>query len=210
MARTRIKFCGVTRPQDAHHAAQLGVDAIGMVYVHASPRCIPCATGAEIARSLPAFVSRVALFADPSAEWVRHVLAQVEVDCLQFHGAEPASFCRSFGKPYLKAIPMNPAPARWPAVCDDYPDARALVLDGHTPGGQGGGGIVFDWRAAAPCAPRPVLLAGGLHADNVAQAIAQARPWGVDVSSGIEHAPGVKDARKMADFVQEVQRADRA
>lgn len=204
--RTRIKICGITRAQDALHAAACGADAIGLVFVPASPRFIAPERAAMIARRLPPFVDRVALFMDAEPQWVRQVVAAVRPTLLQFHGGEPAAFCESFGLPYLKAVPMGDGadPAQAAAA---WPSAAALLLDGHGAGEQGGSGRSFDWSAVGEL-PLPWILAGGLRPDNVGRAIRTARPWGVDVSSGVESAPGRKDPQLVERFIDEVLRAD--
>lgn len=204
--RTRIKFCGITRIEDALAAARLGADAIGLVFARGSPRFISPDKAAMIRRPLPPFMQTVALFRNSDATLVREVLAAVQPDLLQFHGEENREFCESFGRPYLRAVPMKSGQdlSRW---AGDFPSAAALLLDGHGAGESGGQGSTFDWNKAV-IADKPVVLAGGLNADNVAEAIRKMRPYGVDVSSGIESAPGVKDHAKMQRFIEQVRRAD--
>lgn len=204
--RTRVKFCGLTAVDDALAAAALGVDAIGLVFVPGSPRCVSTDQAAAIARALPPFVARVALVMDAEPEAVRAILSDVPVDWLQFHGREDDDFCAAFARPWLKAVPM--------AEVDDltgfmarHPRAGGFVLDSHVAGGAGGTGSVFDWRRAEGAHARPVLLAGGLRPENVREAITRTRPWGVDVSSGIESSPGRKDRDRMKSFLDEVRRA---
>ena len=206
-ARTRVKICGITRPEDGRRAAELGADAIGLVFVAASPRAVTAARAAEIVALLPPFVARVGLFVDADATNVAAVLRQVSVDMLQFHGEEPASYCRQFGLPYLKAISVRPDRDLASSMAQ-YPDAAGLLLDTYHPAVAGGSGACFDWGRVPPQRPRPIVLAGGLHPGNVADAVRQVRPFAVDVSSGVESAKGVKDAIKMAEFIQGVQRAD--
>lgn len=203
---TRIKFCGITRPQDARLALDLGVDAIGLVFTRRSQRFLGISQARDIRRLLPPFASAVALFMDDEPGWIEEVIAGVQPDLLQFHGAETASFAASFSRPYVKAVPM--------ASVDDavayvglHPAASGFLLDGHALGALGGNGEVFDWKRA-PRTSKPVILAGGLDADNVAQAIGLVRPYAVDVSSGIESSPGMKDAARMRRFVQSVRNAD--
>lgn len=209
--RTRIKFCGLTRRDDALAAAALGVDAIGLIFAASSRRCLSPATAQAIATALPPMVSRVGLFQDTDATSIRAVLAAVELDILQFHGDESAAFCAQFGKRWLKAVPMG--------VLTDAVDlqrylaehvaAAGFVFDSHGANRPGGSGEPFDWRRLPATLARPLVLAGGLTASNVASAIRQLRPFAVDVSSGIESAPGVKDHAKMRLFVAEVRRAER-
>lgn len=208
MSRTRIKFCGMTRPEDVRHAATLGVDAIGLVFTRQSPRSLDTARAIAIRAEVPPMVAVVALFMDDDAEWVRAVQRAVRPDLLQFHGSEDAAFCEAFATSYLKVVAM--------AGRDDvtgllqaHPSAAGFLLDGHAPGEAGGSGKRFDWSRVPAQSRRPLVLAGGLDAGNVADAIRQARPWGVDVSSGIEQSPGIKDLQRMREFVWAVHEADR-
>lgn len=205
--RTRIKFCGVTRAPDAEVAVALGVDAVGIVCTRRSQRFVGISQARMIRRRLPPFVTLAALFLDDEASWVEEVIAGVQPDLLQFHGAEAAGFAASFARPYLKAIPM--------ASTDDvgqfaagYPDAAGFLLDSHAHGQPGGSGEIFDWNRKLAASGRPIVLAGGLDARNVVQAIAAVRPFAVDVSSGIEAAPGIKDVARMRCFVAAVRAAD--
>jgi phosphoribosylanthranilate isomerase len=207
-ARVRVKLCGMTRLEDALAAARLGADAIGLIFAAASPRRVEVAQGAAIARALPPFVARVALFLDQDADFVARVLAEVPVDLVQFHGREDASFCRAFGKPYLKVVPMADVDDV-PAYAARYPDAAGFLLDSHGAGAAGGSGRTFDWSRAADAVarlPRPVLLAGGLKPENVHAAVTAVKPWAVDASSGVEASPGTKDHARMAAFIDEVRR----
>lgn len=207
MSRTRIKFCGITRPADADAAVRLGADALGLVFDARSPRCVAPAAARALARQLPPFVQTVALFRDAGAEAVLAVLETLAPDLLQFHGRETPEFCAQFAWPYLKAVPMA-EPQDLGDWALRYGEARALLLDAHRAGGMGGTGRSFDWSAIPRSSPKPLVLAGGLTPDNVAQAITMARPYAVDVSSGIESAPGIKDPERMRRFIEEVRRAD--
>lgn len=210
--RTRCKICGITRVADALTAARAGADAIGLVFYPGSPRCVSSEQARAIAQALPPLVTIVGLFKDQSASEVAAVLAAVPLTLLQFHGSESAEFCRQFGKSYFKAIAMGRAPGQAGTIeeirdnCAAFPDAAALLFDSHAPGAVGGSGATFDWKQL-PALSRPWLLAGGLTPQNVAAAIRTTRPYGVDVSSGVESAPGIKDAAKLQDFIAEVQRA---
>jgi phosphoribosylanthranilate isomerase len=203
MSATRIKFCGITRVEDALAAAELGADAVGLVFVPASPRCAELATACSIRRALPPFVSLVALFLDAEPARIRQVIEQVGPDALQFHGGEPEADCRRWGRPYVKALAMG-SELDWRARLGDYPSAQGFVLDSHVAGGMGGSGQAFDWTRLAPPHPRPLILAGGLGPGNVAAAVRQVQPWAVDVSSGIESAPGIKSRALMQSFIDEV------
>jgi phosphoribosylanthranilate isomerase len=204
--RTRIKFCGITRIQDAHAAAALGVDAIGLVLTRKSPRFVEIAQAREIRRSLPPLMAAVALFMDDEPAWIAQAIDAIAPDLLQFHGGESAADCVRYGRRYLKVVPMGDG-ADLHDIVTAHPAATGFLLDGHAPGEQGGRGKPFDWSRVPEDLQRPVLLAGGLTCDNVASAIRAARPYAVDVSSGIESAPGVKDPDKMRRFVEEVERA---
>jgi len=204
--RTRIKFCGMTRAQDLAAAHQLGVDAIGLVLVPKSPRYVEPAAAAQLRATTKLTV--VALFQDSDAAFVRHATEEVRPDLLQFHGDESEPFCASFGLPYLKAVSMH-ASQDLSKLRDSFASAAGLLLDSHRAGGLGGTGHAFDWSAVAPI-DKPIVLAGGLNAANVGEGIARLHPAAVDVSSGIEEKPGVKDSAKMRDFVEAVRAADRA
>lgn len=208
LRRTRIKFCGFTRSSDIAEAVALGVDAIGLILVPQSPRAVTLEQAAALKTAIPPFVSSVVLLRNPDAGLVREVIGTINPTLLQFHGEESAAFCESFGHPYLKAIAMQHQTRALAEIAAEYASAEALLLDGHAPGGLGGGGVAFDWARATEAVGLPIMLAGGIRPDNVAAAIAAARPYAVDVSSGIEQAPGQKDSGKMRDFAREVRRAD--
>ncbi|MFW5816097.1 MAG: phosphoribosylanthranilate isomerase [Wenzhouxiangella sp.] len=200
---TRVKICGITSIEDAAHAAAAGADAIGLVFVEASRRCVSAASAREICRALPPFVTRVGLFMNASVAQVEAVLEQVRLDGLQFHGDEPAAFCASFGRPWFKALAMGGAePPDWKA----FAEADALLLDSHGGGKLGGSGETFDWDRV-PALGRPWILAGGLNPANVALACRRLRPDAVDVSSGVEIRPGIKDHKAMNEFIKAVRNA---
>lgn len=201
--RVRIKICGMTRTEDVVAAAQLGVDAVGLVFYAKSPRNVNIEQAQALVAALPAFVTPTALFLDPDAEMVRQILGKVRIELLQFHGGEPAEFCRSFGRPYIKAVPMG-SQADLAEYVQRHAQAAALLLDSHAAGQKGGTGKSFDWAAIPRFEGAPLILAGGLNPGNVASAIRMVRPYAVDVASGVESAPGIKDPNKMAAFAQEV------
>jgi phosphoribosylanthranilate isomerase len=206
--RTRIKFCGLTRAEDVAVACALGVDAIGFVFAERSKRRVSPTQAAPLRDALDPFVASVALFMDNDAATVREVIDTVRPTILQFHGAEDDVFCASFGLPYLKAVAMGGEGARADDLAQRYPRATGFLFDSHAAGQAGGSGHAFDWSRIPRDCPRPWLLAGGLHPENVFDAIRATGCWGVDVSSGIESAPGLKDPAKMRQFVEDVRRAD--
>ncbi len=206
--RTRVKICGFTRVEDAVCAAGLGVDAIGLVFYPPSPRHVEIAQAVEIVKALPAFVSVVALFVDGRESQIREVLGQVPVDCLQFHGDETAQACRLYGKRYIKAIRMQRG-IDILGLAQQYHDASGLLLDAYHPDAKGGTGGGFDWELIPKVCHLPIVLAGGLDADNARLAVQAVRPYALDVSSGVEAKKGVKDALKMAAFLREVNEGDR-
>lgn len=205
--RTRVKICGITRPEDAMAAAQLGVDAIGLVFYTKSPRHVELAQARQICQALPAFVTSVALFLNPEPVQVQQVVDELSIDLLQFHGTESAEFCASFSRPYIKALGIEGEHQLQPLV-GEYNQARGLLLDSHLHGAAGGTGKTFDWSLIPAELREKIILAGGLNADNVAQAIAQVRPYGVDLSSGVEASPGIKDIQLMTRLMQQVKRVD--
>lgn len=207
MLRTRIKFCGITRLEDALRGVELGVDALGFVLAPGSPRFLTPQAAAVIRRQLPPLVTAVALLRDAQSDTVWETIDALQPDLLQFHGAETPEFCASFGLPYIKAVAMRGVHHPLPQIARDYAGAAGLLLDGHAPGEMGGQGQTFDWTSIGSLA-RPVILAGGLTPQNVAQAIRIARPYAVDVSSGIESKPGIKDSGKMEAFARQVRGAD--
>lgn len=200
---TRIKCCGMTRVEDALLAAHLGADAIGLVFTVRSKRQVTLARAREIVAALPPFVATVALFMDDDADLVRQVIEEVQPTLLQFHGREIDDWCMQFGRPFLKAIAMGEGAAALPRL-REYPHAAGLLLDGHGFGEAGGSGKAFDWSLLPGELAQPMILAGGLHSDNVADAVRLVRPWAVDVASGVESAPGIKDPDKLAAFIHAV------
>lgn len=203
---TRVKICGITRPEDGRAAAAAGADAIGLVFYPPSPRAVSPAQARAVVAALPPLVGVVALFVDPDPTAVAEVLEAVPVDLIQFHGAEDAAFCRSFHRPYLKALRVTPD-MDWQGAVAPYEDARGLLLDSYHPELPGGTGQTFDWSLVPSTLWRRVILAGGLDAANVAGAIRRYRPPAVDVSGGVESAKGVKDATRITQFMREVRSA---
>ena len=205
--RTRVKICGITRPEDGIEAARLGVDAIGLVFYEKSPRNVTLQQAQSICESLPGFVTVVSLFLNPEAEWVETVLTECPIDLIQFHGKESVKFCRSFAKPYIKALGMVDN-KDLVSQSGQYHDARGILLDSHETGAAGGTGEIFNWDLIPQQFRRSIILAGGLKPDNVAEAIRTVRPYAVDLSSGVEAEPGIKDATLMAQLMNEVRQVD--
>ncbi|MCH8543283.1 MAG: phosphoribosylanthranilate isomerase [Alcanivorax sp.] len=211
MFRTRVKICGITRADDALAAARAGADAIGLVFYGPSPRAVTAEQAAAICAVLPPFVTTVGLFVDATEAEVAAVLSRVPLDLLQFHGDETPEYCRRFDTPWIKALAMRDG-LDVAACATRYAGARGLLLDAWVPGVPGGTGEVFDWARIPDALPMPVVLAGGLTPDNVAQAIARVQPWAVDVSGGVEARDasgdalrGIKSAEAMKAFIQQVQ-----
>lgn len=205
-SRTRIKICGLTRHADVHAAVEAGADAIGFVFYERSPRRVEIAQAAQLARALPPFVTPVGLFVNAEAGRVAQAVAEIPGLLLQFHGDETPDACRRSGRPYLRAARMAPE-IDLLDFARRFGDACGLLLDAFVEG-YGGGGKVFDWSRIPRGVALPIVLSGGLDAGNVAAGIAQLRPWAVDVSSGVEAAPGVKDAAAMHSFCAAVRAAD--
>ena len=207
MNKTAVKICGLTREEDALAAARLGAHALGFVFYARSPRYVEPARAAAIVRVLPPFVTSVGLFVNAQVGDVERVLDEVPLDLLQFHGEETPAYCAQFRRPYIKALRVRPG-VDLLQYARQYEGARGLLLDAFVEGTHGGTGSGFDWNLIPSGLPLPVVLSGGINAGNVTAAIQRVRPCAVDVSSGVEAAPGIKDARKMTDFFQGVRNAD--
>ncbi len=208
--RTRIKICGITRPGDGRAAAEAGADAIGLVFYPPSPRYLSTERALEIRDALPPFVQTVALFVNPDAAQVAQVIGRVRPAMLQFHGEETPQFCAQFGMPYLKACRVKRGTNAGVDLLEylqPFSSAAAWLLDSYVEE-YGGVGERFDWSIVPRRLERPLILSGGLASGNVAEAIRRVRPWGVDVSSGVESAKGTKDSAKIAAFIAEVRNAD--
>lgn len=201
--RTRVKICGITRVEDASAAARLGADAVGLVFYAKSPRAVSIPKAQELVRALPPFVTIVGLFVDAAPEEIRRVLAAVPLDLLQFHGNETPAACRGYGRAYIKAVRMA-RDTDLIGLARPYDDAAGILVDTYVQGVPGGTGQVFEWSRLPAGLACPMILAGGLTPENVAAAVTQVRPWAVDVSGGVEAAPGVKDAAKIAAFIRGV------
>jgi len=204
--RTRVKICGITRASDVQAAAEAGADALGLVFYPPSPRFLALEQARVLRRAVPPFVSAIALFVNPSADAVERVLERVRPDVLQFHGEETPEFCARFGVPYIKACRVRPGfdlLEYW----RPFSGASGWLADAYVEG-YGGAGASFDWKLVPAQLDRPLIVSGGLRRDNVRQAIRALRPWAVDVSSGVESAKGIKDAARIAAFIEEVRNAD--
>ena len=203
MNRTRVKICGITRVEDAVSAVNAGADAIGLVFYAQSPRCVTAEQAQEIVAAIPPFVSVVGLFVNATKTEIEAVLSKVRLDILQFHGDESAHDCEQIKMPYYKAIRVKPDTNLLQYEVE-FSSAKALLLDAHSDVAFGGTGLTFDWSLIPKNLSKPVVLAGGLTADNVASAIQQVQPYAVDVSGGVEMTKGIKDAAKIAAFMRAV------
>ncbi|WP_083827529.1 phosphoribosylanthranilate isomerase [Thiorhodococcus drewsii] len=205
--RTRVKICGLTRVSDVEAAVAAGADALGFVFYPPSPRAVTPEQAARLCAKLPPFVSAVGLFVDAAPEGVRATLDQVPLDLLQFHGDEAPDYCASFGRRWIKALRMRPG-VDLMAERARYAGGAGLLLDAYDPARAGGTGQCFDWDRIPPEIASSVVLAGGLDANNVAEAVERVRPYGVDVSGGVEAAKGIKDQDRINAFMQGVRDGD--
>lgn len=202
----RVKICGITRNLDAQLAVAAGAHSLGFVFYEPSPRYVEPAIAAEIISGLPPFVTSTALFVDAEPDVVAEIVVLTKVDLLQFHGNETPEYCEQFGRPYIKALRMKPGMDLIQQV-SRYASARGVLLDAYKPGVPGGTGEAFEWSRIPDSMRSSIILAGGLSAENVAQAIEQVAPYAVDVSGGVEASAGLKDANKIKCFFEEVARA---
>ena len=209
----RVKICGITSVDDALHVVESGADAIGLVFYKKSSRYVTIDQAVEICDALPPFISVVALFLNASSDYVHEVIADVPCDLLQFHGDESPEFCASFSRAYIKAVAMgveenteDEGSFDFTHYAEQYVGAKGFLVDGHAPGQAGGLGKAFNWENIPVDYPAPIILAGGLTPENVASALGVADVYAVDVSSGVESSPGIKDASKIEKFMQEVRR----
>ncbi len=201
--RVRVKICGITRLEDALCAVEQGADAIGLVFYDQSPRNVSINQAIEIANHIPAFVSVVGLFVNAEPSFINEVITNAKIDLLQFHGDETPEECASYSLPFIKAIRVK-SDTNLVQYAKEYSAAKGLLLDTYAEGVAGGTGHVFDWNLIPKQLAKPIILAGGLKADNVAQAIQQVMPYAVDVSGGVEASKGIKDAAKIAAFMRQV------
>lgn len=203
MNRTRVKICGITQLIDAHASIEAGADALGFVFYDKSPRAISNNDAHEIISNLPAFISKIGLFVNPTYDYVVSVFNSVPLDYLQFHGDEDAAFCEQFKKPYIKAVRMKQT-TNLAAICDEHKKASGILVDAYDAAAYGGTGQTFDWKLLSQVCTLPLVLAGGLTASNVAEAVNAVKPYAVDVSSGVEASKGIKDHRLIKQFIEEV------
>ena len=203
ITRTRVKICGITRVEDALSAVCAGADAIGLVFYASSPRCVSVVQAQKIVAAMPPFVSVVGLFVNASTAEIQSILSQVHLDVIQFHGDETPAQCAQINLPYYKAIRVKPD-TNLLQYAIEFNAAKALLLDAYSEQAYGGTGHTFDWNLIPDNLPKPIILAGGLDANNVANAIQQARPYAVDVSGGVELTKGIKSAGMIAAFMQAV------
>ncbi|WP_020189890.1 phosphoribosylanthranilate isomerase [Pseudomonas putida] len=206
MSNVRSKICGITRIEDALAAAEAGADAIGFVFYAKSPRAVDVRQARAIIAELPPFVTTVGLFVNASRCELNEILEVVPLDLLQFHGDETPQDCEGYHRPWIKALRVRPGDDL-EAASRLYAGARGILLDTYVPGVPGGTGEAFDWSLVPARLGKPIILAGGLSADNVGQAIAQVKPYAVDVSGGVEQAKGIKDAAKIEAFMRAVKQA---
>lgn len=197
---SRVKICGLTRPEDIDAAVAAGADAIGLVFYDPSPRAVNIEKARQLAARIPAFVSVTGLFVNPQVDFVKQVLQHVALDILQFHGDETAAFCEQFHRRWIKAIRVRQQ-GQIEQAFEEYQNSAGLLVDAWHPEQYGGTGHGFNWSLIPEQRSLPLILAGGLQPENVATAVRQVRPWAVDVSGGVEIDKGIKCAKKMADFV---------
>ena len=206
--RTRVKICGITRPEDALAVSSAGADAIGLVFYDKSPRNVTVEQARAICAVIPPFVSVVGLFVNASRAQVQTVLDYVPLSLLQFHGSESPEDCGGYRLPYIKAVAMK-GDIDLVAETRRFPDASGYLLDAHLPDIFGGGGVVFDWSRLPESLDKPLILAGGLTPENIASAIRQVKPYAVDVSSGVEESKGIKSQASILAFIESVVNEDR-
>jgi phosphoribosylanthranilate isomerase len=199
--RTRVKICGITRPEDALDAAYLGADAIGLVFYAKSPRAVNIKQAQTIIQALPAFVTTVGLFVDADVNEVKNIINHLPLDILQFHGDEDPTYCSQFSRPYIKALRVNES-SNIETFAQQHHQAQAILLDTYVKGVKGGTGQAFNWQLVPKHCSQPLIIAGGLTPDNLPQVIQQLKPYAVDVSGGVEKAKGIKDKAKIAAFIK--------
>ncbi len=211
----RTKICGITSIDDALNVCNAGADAIGLVFYAKSPRNVSNNQASEICNTIPPFVTTVGLFLDATEDFVNEVLKTVPLDLLQFHGSESPQYCSSFNRPYIKAVGMkefietDDVETAFKEYADQYPDAKGFLVDSHGAGKAGGTGETFNWKKIPQAYDKPIILAGGLSPDNISEAIQTADPiYGVDLSSGVESAPGIKDKQKIEALMKNIRMSE--
>lgn len=219
MSRTRVKICGIARLEDAQCAIKAGADALGFVFVKESPRYISPETASSIILQLPPLVTIVGLFMDNDAEDVESILSQVRLDLLQFHGDETPAFCERWACRYIKSIPMGDSVSNVSdlgtkldplSYSSRYTSSIGFLLDSNALGESGGSGKIFDWKRVPKNLNKAIIVAGGLAPENVKQAVTEIKPYGVDVSSGVESLKGIKDHQKIIAFINAVNEGNQA
>ncbi len=212
----RTKICGITSVEDALNVCNAGADALGLVFYAKSPRNVSAEKAANICKEVPPFITTVGLFLDAPSDFVNEILKTVPLDLLQFHGSESPEYCESFNRPYIKAVGMkeflqaDDFEASFKKYADQYPQAKGFLVDSHGAGKAGGTGETFNWKKIPQNIDKPIILAGGLDPENIAEAIQTATSiYGVDLSSGVESAPGKKDKQKIEALMREVQGVQR-
>lgn len=196
-------MCGMTRSDDITHAIRLGVDAIGLIFYPKSARCITLEQAKVLLKNLPPFIDAVAVLVNPEPAFVQQIIAELSIQLLQFHGDESVAFCQQFNKPFIKAIHPDSG-EHIQRVVQDFAPARALLLDTPSAKAKGGTGLTFDWNIIPQQLSKPYLLAGGLNEFNILDALNACQPYAVDLCSGVEAAPGVKDHDKMTRFMSKI------
>lgn len=197
----RVKMCGMTRHEDIEHAANLGVDALGLIFYSKSARCITIEHAKDLLKNIPPFIATVAVLVNPEFDFVRCLINELPIQILQFHGDETPEFCQQFNMPFIKAVQPQSREHILTSMAD-YANAAALLLDTPSETVRGGSGLAFDWRIIPEHLPKPFILAGGLNEANALKAIEVSNPYAVDICSGIEELPGIKNHVKMNQFIQ--------
>lgn len=200
----RLKICGLTRPEDVDAAIAAGADALGFVFYPPSPRYVTPQQAAALIQRIPPFIETVGLFVNEDPGTIRTVCAQAPLSLLQFHGDESPADCLQFERPFIKAARVRPG-LDLLEFASAFANARAILLDAYVDA-YGGSGQTFDWSLIPQDLPKPIILSGGLNAENVAAAIRQIRPAAIDVSSGVEASKGIKDHAKMAAFAAAIRK----
>lgn len=201
MLRPRVKLCGMTRTEDIACAIDLGADAIGLIFYEKSSRCVTVEKARQLLKNIPPFITITAVVVNPARALVEQIITQLPVDLLQFHGDESPEYCQQFNRPFIKAIAAE-SESYIQQMSAHYTHARAILLDTPSALSKGGTGMTFDWLMIPQQTSKPFILAGGLNAANIRQAVNRCAPYAVDVCSGIEASPGIKDHQKMNELMR--------